>query len=70
MLVGALSQLWGMVNGLSMFIHLPLVGVAIPVTTLAFFSIFIEIAQFDIIGNDVVFGEIFTWEEEDESLLD
>lgn len=70
MLVGALSQLWGMVNGLSMFIHLPLVGVVIPVTTLAFFSIFIEIAQFDIIDNSVVFGGIFTWVEEDESLLD
>ena len=70
MLVGALSQLWGMVNGLSMFVHLPLVGVVIPATALAFFSIFIKIAQFDVIENDVVFGGIFKWVEDDESLLD
>ena len=25
-MVGALSQLWGLINGLSLFVHLPLLG--------------------------------------------
>ena len=28
--VGALSQVWGLINGLSLFVHLPLNGIIVP----------------------------------------
>jgi len=55
-LTGALSQLWGLINGLSLFVHLPLVGILIPDHTLAVLNQLIEIAQFDFFENEDVYG--------------
>ena len=69
MLVGALSQLWGLINGLSLFVHLPMTGVDIPEHTLSILSQLIGIAQFDIVENELVYGWLIPFEEDDEDLL-
>ena len=53
MLTGALSQVWGLINGLQLIVHLPLVGKAtFPVMTDQIFEIIIAIAQFDLIDSE------------------
>ena len=44
-LVGALSQLWGLINGLSLFVHLPMIAfVEIPELSRGILSQLIEVA--------------------------
>lgn len=53
LMVGALSQLWGLINGLSLIVHVPLIKyVIIPEGTIGSLNFLIEIAQFDIAENE------------------
>lgn len=70
LLVGALSQLWGLINGLSLFVHLPLLGVDLPSHTLELLNFLIEIAQFDVFENEFVYGGLVPFETEDEGLME
>lgn len=69
LLVGTLSQVWGLINGLQLFVHLPLVGIDLPKHTTLVLGKLITVAQFDIVENELVFGELITFEEEDEDTL-
>ena len=52
-LTGALSQVWGLINGLQLIVHLPLVAKAeFPSFTDAIFEMIINIAQFDLIDTE------------------
>lgn len=69
-MTGALSQLWGLINGLSLFVHLPLVGILIPDHTLAVLNQLIEIAQFDFFENEDVYGWLIPFTPEQDDLLE
>jgi len=45
---GALSQVWGMINGLQLFTHMPLFNVIIPPLAMKLVKTTINIATFDI----------------------
>jgi hypothetical protein len=61
MLTGALSQVWGLINGLQLIVHLPLVAKAtFPHMTKEIFDVIITIAQFDLIDSETyIFRGIF-----------
>jgi len=56
---GALSQVWGMINGLQLFTHMPLFRVTIPPLAMKLVTTIINIATFDIpyINIKDIFGE-------------
>lgn len=52
-MTGALSQVWGLINGLQLIVHLPLVAQAtFPEFTNDVFLVIISIAQFDLIDTE------------------
>ena len=69
LLYGSISQLWGLINGLSLFVHLPLTGVEIPEQTLAVLGELIKVAQFDLLENEEAYGPMIPFMEEDDDLL-
>lgn len=69
LLVGALSQVWGLINGLQLFVHLPLIGIDLPKHVIIVLGKLITVAQFDIVENELVYGELIPFEEEDEDEL-
>ena len=67
---GALSQVWGMINGLQIFVHLPLFEISMPANAGMFVSEMTQIATFDIIENrDLFDGWLLDFPEEDEGEL-
>ena len=66
---GALTQLWGMINGLQIFVHLPLFSIEVPANAMMLVEKLLTIATFDIIESEVAFGWLFEFPEEDEDLL-
>ena len=56
---GALSQVWGMINGMQMIVHVPLFNVEMPQSSMTITSILIDVATFDVPYVNVVdlFGE-------------
>ena len=51
-LSGAMSQVWGMINGLQLFVNLPLFDVQFPSFTLKIVEGLITIATFDVMPSD------------------
>ena len=70
LLYGSISQLWGLINGLSLFVHLPLTGVEIPDKTLAVLGELIKVAQFDMVDNVDAYGAAIPFMEEDDDQLE
>ena len=66
LLSGVLSQLWGLINGLQIFVHIPLVGVEIPDNALVVLNELISIVQFDVVENGVVYGSFVEFPDEEE----
>ena len=66
---GALTQLWGMINGLQIFVHLPLFSISVPANASMLIENLLKIATFDIIETEVAFGWLFEFPEEDEDLI-
>lgn len=64
MLTGALSQVWGLINGLQLIVHLPLIAKAVfPEFTDFMFALIIQVAQFDLIDSETyIFRGIFDME--------
>jgi hypothetical protein len=56
---GALSQVWGMINGMQLIVHVPLFAVKIPDSTMSVTGVLIEIATFDVpyLSLLEIFGE-------------
>ena len=56
---GALSQVWGLINGMQMIVHVPLFNVRFSQTATSITSVLIDVATFDIPYVDVIsiFGE-------------
>ena len=67
-LILVLSQLWGLINGLSLFVHLPMTGVDIPDQTKDILSQLIEVAQFDLLPNEDVYGWAIPFSAEHEEI--
>ena len=66
---GALSQVWGMINGLQLFVHIPLFNINLPANAHALVDQMITIATFDIVEPEFVFDGIFEFPEENEEDL-
>jgi hypothetical protein len=82
---GALSRVWGMINGMQMIVHVPLFNVRFSKEATSITSVLIEVATFEIPYVDVIsiFGEanlrnhtellkkdMFADDDEDENLLE
>ena len=55
MMSGAMSQVWGMINGLQIIINLPLFNVKFPELSQSMVENMISIATFDVLPSDEVF---------------
>ena len=55
-LSGAMSQVWGMINGLQLFTNLPLFDITFPSLALNSLNGLIEIANFDILPSPDIFS--------------
>jgi len=81
---GALSRVWGMINGMQMIVHVPLFNIKFPKGATSIFTVLIGVATFDVPYINVIeiFGEeklrnhtvvfkkdIFADEDGDENLL-
>ena len=55
-LSGAMSQVWGMINGLQLFINLPLFDITFPSLSIKSLQGLIEIANFDILPSNDIFS--------------
>lgn len=67
---GALSQVWGMINGLQIFVHLPLFDISMPANAGVFIGKIAEVATFDVVENKDVFdGWLLTIPETNEGEL-
>ena len=53
---GALSQLWGMINGLQIFVHIPLLKTIFPSNTELVIKELSEFATFDILPTSTYLG--------------
>ena len=68
-MTGALTQLWGMINGLQLFVHLPLFDINMPASAMMLVEKLLHIAHFDIIENADAFGWLMEFPEEDENTI-
>lgn len=55
-LSGAMSQVWGMINGMQLMVHLPLFDVSFPPLSQSMVENLITIATFDVMPSDDVLG--------------
>ena len=61
---GALSQVWGLINGLQLFVHLPLFKISMPANAGMLVDNMISIATFDIVDNEKFFSWLLPFPEE------
>eukprot|EP00354_Favella_ehrenbergii_P000411 CAMPEP_0170472884 /NCGR_PEP_ID=MMETSP0123-20130129/14861_1 /TAXON_ID=182087 /ORGANISM="Favella ehrenbergii, Strain Fehren 1" /LENGTH=71 /DNA_ID=CAMNT_0010741493 /DNA_START=208 /DNA_END=423 /DNA_ORIENTATION=+ len=62
-----MQQVWGLLNGLQVIVHMPLLGVVLPGESKDLLGIFTEIANLDLIPNlDSIYDDTFVMPEEDE----
>ena len=66
---GALVQLWGMINGLQLFVHIPLFEISMPANAKLLVDSLTAIATFDIVEAQTIFGGIIEFPDEDEDDL-
>ena len=64
LLSASLNQLWSMLNGLQIFVHMPLMDVRFPANANTFIVFLVNIANFDIIPTDYLFGKIFNFPDD------
>ena len=55
-MAGALSQVWGLINGLQLFVHIPLFQLSLPANAQVIVDELITIATFDLVDPKLVFG--------------
>ena len=60
LLSGTLNQVWGMINGLQIFVMTPLIGIPFPEPCKGIIESFIEIASFDFIPTDNIYDGVFS----------
>ena len=60
-LSGSLSQVWGMINGLQIMVHLPTMNVDFPVNVMKLVNATVTVATFDVPGLDI--DSILQYEE-------
>ena len=62
---GAMSQVWGMINGLQLFVHFPMFDIEFPMFAQVVVSKLITIASFDVLPTDDLFLEMGSPEEDE-----
>ena len=76
LLIGTMAQVWGMINGLQLIVHLPLVNLLFPGNVMEVVSAIISVATFDIPYVDMehifmpFFGPVFSPPFDDAVLTD
>ena len=66
MISGAMSQIWGMVNGLQLFVHIPLFNIIFPETAGVVVEKLTMVATFELLPTDDIYEESFDLPEEHE----
>jgi hypothetical protein len=62
-LQASLSLMWGMINCLQLFVHLPLLNIQFPPNANLFMRKLIDVASFDIFPTDAIYGRLFNFTE-------
>ena len=57
---GAMSQVWGMINGAQIFIHFPIFNIEFPSISQVFVDNMVTVATFDIFDPTWLFGERYS----------
>jgi len=52
LLSGALAQIWGMINGLQVFVHMPVFAIDLPSTSMIVVKSILSVATFDLPSID------------------
>ena len=68
-LAASLSQLWSMLNGLQLAVHLPLFELAFPANANLTILFIIKVANFDLVPPEI-FLTVFTFPEDEEPFND
>ena len=63
-LSGSMSQVWGMINGMQLFVNLPLFDIVFPAYSQGATKAMITIATFDVMPTDDVFAAVDAPEED------
>ena len=63
-----MSQIWGMINGLQLFVHVPMFKVEFPEMANALVKKTITVATFDVLPTDDIYAATTTRPEEPEYL--
>ena len=71
-MAGALQQVWSMINGMQLFVHVPMLGVPLPETSENLIGQLVNIATLDLLPTDIVYEGVFDDlpDEEDSSEVD
>jgi len=59
LLSSCMAQIWGMINGIQLLVHLPILAVDFPIFSQIFIDQLITIATFDLIDTDSMFDSTF-----------
>eukprot|EP00347_Sterkiella_histriomuscorum_P008002 403346742 len=59
-----LQSIWGMINGLQLLTHLPLMNLNMPANLICFYSLINDIASFDLIPTDSFTDDIMEFDED------
>jgi len=64
---GCLAQVWGMINGMQILVHLPILNVEFPAVSFLVVSQIVSVATFDIpyVNMDDMFGKFIKLSEDD-----
>jgi hypothetical protein len=57
-LSGALHKIWNMINGLQIFVHLPLLGIDFPDNAMYVVTHLITVATFSILDTDSIYAAV------------
>ena len=64
MLSASLNQLWSLINGLQIFVYMPLMNVRFPANANSFIFFLVKIATFDVLPTDYLFDKIFAFPDD------
>ena len=64
-----MQQIWSVINGLQLFVHMPVLNVPLPDASQEFISELINIASLEILPSDLFYDNTMPSPEEDEDLM-
>ena len=58
-MAGALQQVWSMINGMQLFVHVPMLGVGLPEVSKDLIDNLVSVATLDLLPTDAIYASMF-----------